>query len=217
LFEDINLYIDLGSKIGIVGPNGVGKSTFVNLVIGDLEPSEGEIIRNRKLHIAKFAQHFVDQLTLTDTPITYINKQHPKLDVQDIRGRLGMYGLPGNMHDQPISLLSGGQKSRTILASLSIQKPHMYFFDEPTNHLDIESVDALSQALKEYNGGIIIISHDQRLLSTICNEIWVLRGNKTVEVYDGDFNDYRQEIIDKMDYALFDEEEYIMKEQKKSN
>jgi len=93
----------------------------------------------------------------------------------------------------------------------------MYFFDEPTNHLDIESVDALSQALKEYNGGIIIISHDQRLLSTICNEIWVLRGNKTVEVYDGDFNDYRQEIIDKMDYALFDEEEYIMKEQKKSN
>jgi len=217
LFEDVNLYIDLGSKIGIVGPNGVGKSTFVNLVIGDIEPTEGEVIRNRKLEIAKFSQHFVDQLTLTDTPVGYIQKQNPKLDVEYVRGRLGMYGLPGNMHDQPISLLSGGQKSRTILASLSIPKPHIYFFDEPTNHLDIESVDALSQALQSYNGGIIIISHDQRLLSNVCNEIWALRGNKTVEVYDGDFNDYRQEIIDRMDYSLLDEEEYIMNQQKKNN
>jgi len=211
LFEELDLSIDLNSKIGVVGPNGVGKSTLVNLIIGELEPTQGEVKRNKNLKIAKFSQHFVDQLVLTDTPVSYIKNLYPSLDIQDIRGKLGMYGLPGNMHEQPISLLSGGQKSRTILASLSINRPHMYFFDEPTNHLDMESVEALITALKNFDGGLVMISHDQRLISTVCNELWVLRGNKQVEIYDGTFEDYRQEIIDRMDSTLLEEEEYIGK------
>jgi len=212
LFEDVELNIDLNSKIGLVGPNGVGKSTLVNLIIGELQVTEGEILRNRKLSIVKFSQHFVDQLTLTDNPIEYIQKLYPHIDQpQEVRNRLGMFGLPGAMHTQPISLLSGGQKSRVIFASLSFKNPHIYFLDEPTNHLDIESVDALATALSNFDGGVIIISHDQRLISTVCNEIWVCRGDKNVEIYEGTFEDYRKEIIDRMDYALLDEEQALNK------
>jgi len=214
LFENVELNVDLNCKIGLVGPNGVGKTTLVNLIIGELEPKSGEILRNRKLNIAKFSQHFVDQLNMTDNPVDYICKEF-KVDPGEARKRLGSYGLPGANHTQPITLLSGGQKSRVIFSSLSFKRPHIYFLDEPTNHLDIESVDALAKALQDYEGGLIIISHDQRLISTVCNQIWVCRGNKKVEIYDGTFEDYRQEIIDRMDYSLFDEEQFVGNQQKK--
>jgi len=111
LFKDLELNLDLKSRIAIVGPNGAGKSTLMNLILGELEPTKGEILRNRNLRVAKFSQHFIDQLTMTDTPIEYIGKKKfPEMKPQDVRNKLGLYNLKGALHHKPISLLSGGQK-----------------------------------------------------------------------------------------------------------
>lgn len=203
LFENLELNIDLQSRIAIVGPNGTGKSTLMNLILGELEPTGGEINRNRHLRVAKFSQHFVDQLNMTDTPVEYIAKKFPEMKQQEVRNKLGMFNLKGDLHNKPISLLSGGQKSRVAMAEIGLRMPHIFFLDEPTNHLDIQSVDALSQALQEFQGGIILITHDQRLVNSVAKELWVCRGNKKVEIYEGTFDDYKQEIIDAMPDELF--------------
>jgi ATP-binding cassette subfamily F protein 1 len=211
LFKNLELNIDLKSRIAIVGPNGVGKSTLINLIMGELEPTSGEIIRNRKLRMCKFAQHFVDQLVMTDTPIEYLKKKIPpsqkdEIKEQDLRNYLGKFGIKDKEPLQPIQLLSGGQKSRIVLASIAMQLPHILFLDEPTNHLDIQSVDALAKALQEFKGAVVLISHDQRLITTVCNELWVV-GNQKVTIYNGTFDDYRQELIDQMPDDLFEDED----------
>jgi len=203
LFEKLELNIDQKSRIAIVGPNGAGKSTLMNLLLGDLEPTAGEILRNRHLRVAKFSQHFVDQLTMTDTPVEYIGKIFPEMKQQEVRNKLGLFNLKGDLHNKPISLLSGGQKSRVAMAEIGLKMPHIFFLDEPTNHLDIQSVDALSQALQEFPGGVILITHDQRLVNTVAQELWVCRGDKKVEIFDGSFDDYKQKIIDAMPDELF--------------
>jgi len=199
--------LDCDSKIAIVGPNGAGKSTFVNLVIGELEPTAGEIYRNPHLRIAKFSQHFVDQLTMTETPIEYISKKFKDLKPQEVRNKLGMFGLHGGTHTQPITLLSGGQKSRVCLCELSLTMPHILFLDEPTNHLDIQSVDALAEALIKWQGGVVFITHDQRLVSRVAKDLWVCKGDSSVLCYEGTFDDYKQEIIDEMPDEWFLSEE----------
>jgi len=201
-FFKVELNVGMESRVAIVGPNGIGKSTLMNLILGDLAPVAGEIIRNRKLRVSKFSQHFVDQLTMTDTPIEFVGKKFPELKPQEVRNTLGKFGLSGKTHLQPIQLLSGGQKSRVALCVLSLELPHILMLDEPTNHLDIQSVDALTEALAEFQGAVVLISHDQRLISKVCDEIWVC-GEQKVEVYDGTFEEYRQELIDKMDDELF--------------
>jgi len=203
------LNIDCDSKIAIVGPNGVGKSTLMNLMLGDLQPSEGEIYLNPHLRVCKFSQHFVDQLNMSDNAVEYLMKKFKELKPQEIRNKLGMFGLKGTSHTQPISLLSGGQKSRVCLCEMSLTMPHIMFFDEPTNHLDIQSVDALASALVEFNGGIIFITHDQRLVNVVAKELWVCKGDKKVHRYEGSFDDYKQEIIEKMpdEWFLSDDED----------
>jgi len=175
----------------------------MNLILGELEPTDGEIVRNRNLRVAKFSQHFVDQLTMTDTPVEYILKKFPEFKLQEARNKLGLFNLKGDLHNKPISLLSGGQKSRVAMAEIGLKMPHIFFLDEPTNHLDIQSVDALSQALQEFKGGIILITHDQRLVNTVANQLWVCRGNKKVEIYNGSFDKYKQDIINNMPDELF--------------
>lgn len=207
LFENLDLNIDLESRIAIVGPNGVGKSTLINLVLGKYEPVSGEILRNRKLKVIKFAQHFVDELEMSENAIAYIMKGFPDMKPHDVRQHLGKFGLTGKTHTNPISLLSGGQKARVMFSNIALKKPHIMFLDEPTNHLDIESVDALATALQEFPGGIVLISHDQRLITRVCNELWVMNGDKKVTIYDGEFEDYKQEIIDQMDDSLFESSE----------
>jgi len=203
LFQNLELNIDLSSRIAIVGPNGVGKSTLMNLILGELKPTEGYIERNRNLRVAKFSQHFVDQLTMTDTPVEYIAKKFPEYKLQEVRNKLGLFNLKGDLHNKPISLLSGGQKSRVAMAEIGLKMPHIFFLDEPTNHLDIQSVDALSHSLQEFKGGIILITHDQRLVNTVANQLWVCRGDKKVEIYEGTFENYKQDIINAMPDELF--------------
>jgi len=201
IFRDLELNVGPTSKIGIVGPNGSGKSTLMNLMLGALEPTRGEIIRSRKIRSAKFFQHSVDQLNMNDNPINYIHSLQPELKEQDIRNKLGFFGLKGKQnHEKAIALLSGGQKSRVMFLEMALKEPHIMFLDEPTNHLDIQAVDGLAAALMEFSGGVVLITHDQRLVSRVCDELWVCHGfkEKSVEVYEGTFEDYKQSVIDEM-------------------
>lgn len=206
IFEDLELNIAAHSKIAVVGPNGSGKSTLLNLLIGHLEPTQGEILRNRKLRVAKFSQHLIDQLNMNESAIAYIHRRYPHLREQEVRNSLGAFGLKGRAnHEKNINLLSGGQKSRVALLEIALAEPHILFMDEPTNHLDIQSVDALADALRQYTGGVVFVSHDQRLVSRVADELWVCKGklNGTVELYNGTFEDYKKELINEMPSEWF--------------
>ncbi|CAD5115951.1 DgyrCDS4881 [Dimorphilus gyrociliatus] len=200
LFENINFGIDLDSRIAIVGPNGVGKSTFLKLLVGDLEPLTGEQRKNHRLRIGKYDQHSADQLRLDLSPVLYL-KELFDLDYQDARKMLGKLGLASHAHTIPINDLSGGQKSRVALADLVCRKPDVLILDEPTNNLDIESIDALALAISSYKGGVIIVSHDERLIRETDCQLWVVEHQK-IEQIDGDFDDYRKELLEQLGEQL---------------
>jgi len=206
IFRELNFGIDLESRIALVGPNGAGKSTLLKLLEGKLVPTEGEIKRNRKLTIGRFSQHFVDQLSMDQDPISYLSSYFKDYTPQQLRGMLGKFGLTGKTHLQSISSLSGGQKSRVVFAEICMRHPHILFLDEPTNHLDIESIDALGEALNRFQGGLILVSHDSRLISEVCKQIWVV-GDNTVTEYEGDFEDYRNELIVEFEARQEEEEQ----------
>jgi ATP-binding cassette subfamily F protein 1 len=199
---NVDVGIDMGTRVAIVGPNGAGKSTLLNLLAGDLVPTEGEVRRSQKLRIGRYSQHFVDLLTMEETPVQYLLRLHPDqegLSKQEaVRAKLGKFGLPSHNHLTPIAKLSGGQKSRVVFTSISMSKPHILLLDEPTNHLDMQSIDALADALDEFTGGVVLVSHDSRLISRVCDdeersEIWVVE-NGTVSAYPGTFEEYKEEL-----------------------
>jgi ATP-binding cassette subfamily F protein 1 len=200
--SNVDVGIDMGTRVAIVGPNGAGKSTLLNLLAGDLEPTEGEIRRSQKLRIGRYSQHFVDLLTMEETPVQYLLRLHSEqegLSKQEaVRAKLGKFGLVSHNHLTPIAKLSGGQKSRVVFTSISMSKPHILLLDEPTNHLDMQSIDALADALDEFTGGVVLVSHDSRLISRVCDDeersqIWVV-DNGQVEPYDGSFEEYKYEL-----------------------
>jgi len=197
LFHNLNLGIDLESRVALVGANGVGKSTLLNLMAGDREPLKGTVLRNPKLRFAKFSQHFVDQLDLTLSPVEAFMKTYPGVQLQTVRSHLGSFGLSGDLALRTINTLSGGQKSRLVFAVITWRKPHLLLLDEPTNHLDIETIDALSQAILTFKGGVLLVSHDERLITLVCDQLWYLHNN-TVSVFDGDFEQYKQTLIKDM-------------------
>ncbi|KAL3833284.1 hypothetical protein ACJIZ3_008020 [Penstemon smallii] len=201
--SNVDVGIDMGTRVAIVGPNGAGKSTLLNLLAGDLVPSEGEVRRSQKLRIGRYSQHFVDLLTMDETPVQYLLRLHPDqegLSKQEaVRAKLGKFGLPSHNHLTPIAKLSGGQKSRVVFTSISMSKPHILLLDEPTNHLDMQSIDALADALDEFTGGVVLVSHDSRLISRVCedeeiSQIWVVE-NGTVETFPGSFEEYKDELV----------------------
>ncbi|XVE84751.1 hypothetical protein DITRI_Ditri17bG0037800 [Diplodiscus trichospermus] len=200
--SDVDLGIDMGTRVAIVGPNGAGKSTLLNLIAGDLVPTEGEVRRSQKLRIGRYSQHFVDLLTMEETPVQYLLRLHPDqegLSKQEaVRAKLGKFGLPSHNHLTPIAKLSGGQKARVVFTSISMSRPHILLLDEPTNHLDMQSIDALADALDEFSGGVVLVSHDSRLISCVCedeekSQIWVV-DNGTVNTFPGTFEDYKDEL-----------------------
>ena len=210
--KNLNVGIDMGSRIAIVGPNGAGKTTLLNLVAGDLEPTDGEQRKSHKLRIGRYNQHFVDALSFDITPVEYLLNKFPEsgLKAEDMRAKLGKFGLSGHHHLQPICKLSGGQKARVVFAAIALSNPHILLLDEPTNHLDMQSIDALADALEEFEGGIVIISHDSRLLSRVCDdaeraEVWIV-DNGEVEEYDGDFEDYKMELMKEIADELDEDE-----------
>ena len=194
LFENLTLGIGLNDRICIVGPNGVGKSTLLNLMMEDIKPSKGEIIKNRKSRIGKYSQHFVDSIPNNKTPVEVLQNIDTNLSIQDARKCLGRYGLESHTHMIKNEHLSGGQKARVQFAIINILKPHAIFLDEPTNHLDIESINALIDAINNYKGTIVIISHDSKLIEETDCQLYIC-DNKTCKKFNGDLDDYRDYIM----------------------
>ncbi|XP_049833694.1 ATP-binding cassette sub-family F member 1 [Schistocerca gregaria] len=196
LFINCDFGIDLTSRVAIVGPNGVGKSTFLKLLTGDLEPQRGEVKKNHRLRIGRFDQHSGEHLTAEESPAEYLIRLFD-LPYEKARKQLGTFGLSSHAHTIKMKDLSGGQKARVALAELCLNAPDVVILDEPTNNLDIESIDALADAINDYKGGVIIVSHDERLIRETDCTLWVIE-DQTINEVDGDFDDYRKELLDSL-------------------
>lgn len=196
IFKKVNFGVDMSSRIAIVGPNGVGKSTFLKLLSSEIEPRSGERRANHRARIAKFDQHSGEHLTSEENPTQYLQRVF-NLDYQEARKYLGSFGLAAHAHTIPNCQLSGGQKSRVALCELALHGPHILILDEPTNNLDLESIDALAEALSNFKGGVVIVTHDERLIRATNCVLYVVEDN-SIEEIDGDFDDYRQEILDQL-------------------
>jgi len=196
LFIEVDFGIDLNSRVAIVGPNGVGKSTFLKLLTGDLNPNRGDVRKNHRLHIGRFDQHSGEHLTAEETPAEYLMRLF-NLPYEKARKSLGTFGLSSHAHTIKMKDLSGGQKARVALAELTLGAPDVLILDEPTNNLDIESIDALAEAINEYKGGVIIVSHDERLIRDTECTLWVIE-DQTINEVDGDFDDYRKELLESL-------------------
>lgn len=196
LFKSLEFGIDLSSRVAIVGPNGVGKSTFLKLLMQVIEPNKGEVRKNHRLRIGKFDQHSSDQLSMDESSVEYLQRAYD-IPYQESRKRLGMFGLPSHAHTIKIRDLSGGQKSRVALVDMAAAKPDVIILDEPTNNLDIESIDALAEAINEYKGAVIIVSHDERLIREAKCALYVVE-EQTINEIEGGFDDYRRELLESM-------------------
>ena len=193
LLRNVDLDVQLDSRIGIVGPNGAGKTTALKLLIGALQPSSGLISQNPRLRMGFFAQHHVDALDLNASAVGFMAAKFPGKSDEEYRRHLGAFGITGMTGLQKMELLSGGQKSRVTFACLSLANPHILVLDEPSNHLDIEAMDALSEALQKFQGGVLMVSHDVTMLQNVCTSLWVC-DNGTIEHFDGTVKDYKRRI-----------------------
>ncbi|KAM8778408.1 ATP-binding cassette sub-family F member 1 isoform 4-T4 [Rhynchonycteris naso] len=194
LFKNLDFGIDMDSRICIVGPNGVGKSTLLLLLTGKLTPTRGEMRKNHRLKIGFFNQQYAEQLRMEETPTEYLQRGF-NLPYQDARKCLGRFGLESHAHTIQICKLSGGQKARVVFAELACREPDVLILDEPTNNLDIESIDALGEAINEYKGAVIVVSHDARLITETSCQLWVVEEQGVSQI-DGDFEDYKREVLE---------------------
>ncbi|KAJ9467727.1 ABC transporter F family member 1 [Diplonema papillatum] len=192
LYSDVNFGVNIDSKICLVGPNGAGKTTLIKLMMGELEPCSGMVKRNQHALVAHFSQHSVDQLDMTVDPLTFMQQKFPsEKDLQVHRSWLGRFGISGLVQTQVQGTLSDGQKSRVVLALMARRNPHMLILDEPTNHLDMESIDELARALNKYEGCVVLISHDMRLIAQVCSQI-LIADNNTITKFPGDIAAYKK-------------------------
>jgi len=183
------------ARIGIVGPNGAGKSTLLRLLVNSVEPVDGSVVRRGKCRIGYFTQHHLDQLSLDLCALADMRKLLGSEPTdEELRGRLGRFGISGDLATQCMRNLSGGQKSRVAMAKICVTEPHLLVLDEPTNNLDVETIDALCEALTRFNGSVTVVSHDQRLMQRVCNELWVCDGQGGVEPMVGSFLDYKRSV-----------------------
>uniref|UniRef100_A0AC35TVJ1 ABC transporter domain-containing protein n=1 Tax=Rhabditophanes sp. KR3021 TaxID=114890 RepID=A0AC35TVJ1_9BILA len=196
LFENVNFGIDMNSRVAIVGPNGVGKSTFLKLLNKRIVATSGDQIKHRQLRVGWFDQHSNESLNGEQTATDYLCTKF-NLDYEEARKRLGITGLPGQSHTVLIKDLSGGQKSRVALAELALQNPDILILDEPSNNLDLQSIHALAEAIEEFKGGVIMVTHDERLITQTECTLWVIEEKNIAEI-DGDFDDYKNEILEQL-------------------
>ncbi len=190
LFKNINMVLRAGARIALLGPNGAGKSTLIKLLVGELQPTEGRLDVTPDIRIGYFAQHQLENLDSAATPLQHLERIAPKETTLALRTFLGRFGLAGNAEDRPVASFSGGEKSRLALALLAWQKPHLLLLDEPTNHLDLDMRDALTLALEEYKGAVVIVSHDRSLIRAVADELWLVADGEA-RLFDGDLEDYK--------------------------
>jgi len=190
LFQNVDLILRAGARIALLGPNGAGKSTLIKLLVGELARTSGKLEITPDIRIGYFAQHQLENLDSAATPLQHMERIAPKETTLALRTFLGRFGLAGNSEDRPVASFSGGEKSRLALALLAWQKPHLLLLDEPTNHLDLDMRDALTLALEEYTGAVVLVSHDRSLIRAVADELWLV-ADGTAKLFDGDLEDYR--------------------------
>jgi ATPase subunit of ABC transporter with duplicated ATPase domains len=203
LYEDLDFGLDMDSRVAIVGPNGAGKSTFLKLVEGEILPTKGWINRNTRLRLARFSQHHLETMDAENDSVNHMKRLDDEMPLEEARAYLGRFGLSGELATKPIKFLSGGQKSRLAFAELAWRQPHILLLDEPTNHLDLETIESLAMALNNFEGGVVLVSHDERLISLVVDEIWcVTKGDMKcnppkpghVKVFNGSFEEYKAKL-----------------------
>lgn len=190
IFSQVDLSATMESRICIVGENGAGKTTLLKLIMDKHSPTGGDRTAHRNLKFGYFSQHHVDQLDMSVCSVELMAKEFPGFKVEEYRRMLGCFGVTGDMALQQICSLSGGQKSRVAFAILCGHQPNFLILDEPTNHLDIQTIEALGHGLLKYKGGVILVSHDERLIRMVCQELWVCSKGKVYSL-EGGFTEYR--------------------------
>jgi ATP-binding cassette, subfamily F, member 3 len=196
LISNIKMRLAPGDRIGLLGPNGAGKSTLIKLIAGVLEPLSGKRKEGKDIRIGYFAQHQLEQLRPDDSPLKHIQRLNKLASEQECRNFLGGFGFHGDKALEPVAPFSGGEKARLVLAILVYQKPAVLLLDEPTNHLDLEMRLALTVALQDFEGALVVVSHDRHLLRTVTDDLWLV-SNGQATVFDGDLDDYRQWLLNK--------------------
>ncbi|MGL4323231.1 MAG: ABC-F family ATP-binding cassette domain-containing protein [Beijerinckiaceae bacterium] len=194
VLKNVNLTLSPDDRIALLGPNGNGKSTFAKLLSGRLDPLDGDIRRSKKMDVAFFAQHQLDELNPAGSPYTHVTELMPDAFESVRRSRCAQMGFPGAKADTTVANLSGGEKARLQLGLAAFNGPHLLVLDEPTNHLDIDSRAALVEAINEYPGAVILVSHDRFLIEATCERLWLV-ANQTIKNFDGDLDDYRKLIL----------------------
>ena len=194
ILKGLDLRIDQDDRIALLGQNGNGKSTFAKLIAGRLTPLTGKVIGAQKVDVGYFAQHQLDDLNPQETPYEYMLKIMPDATEAQRRTRLGTFGFSAAKADTKCANLSGGEKARLLLALTAFFGPHLLILDEPTNHLDVDSREALIRALMEFDGAVILISHDRHLVEATADRLWIVKDG-TVKNYDGDMESYRNELL----------------------
>jgi ATP-binding cassette subfamily F protein 3 len=190
----LDLTLSNDDRVGLLGANGNGKSTFAKLVGGRLAPMSGKMVRANKLDVGFFAQHQVDELDADGTPYSHVAERMRGAAEAKIRGRTALIGFSGPRADTPIGRLSGGEKARLLMGLATFEGPQLLILDEPTNHLDIDSRAELIEAINEYEGACILVSHDRRLLESCVDRLWLV-ANGTVKPFDGDVADYKSFVL----------------------
>jgi ATP-binding cassette subfamily F protein 2 len=191
LYSDVDFGVDLQTRVALVGPNGAGKTTLIKLMTGDLLPTKGAVKRNTHLRISRFTQHFEEKLDLSMTPLDFFKQKiMPEQPIEKIRPLLGRYGCTGAQQSQVMDQLSAGQKARIVFAIIAHERPHLLMLDEPTNPLDMESIDALAKCINKFKGGVLMVSHDMRLISQCAEQIFVC-DHKQVSRYEGDIMKFK--------------------------
>ena len=191
ILKDASLVLRAGDRIGLVGVNGSGKSTLIKLLVGDIKPQAGVVEVSKGVAVGYFAQHQLEALTLENSPLQHMMSMDSEITDQEARNFLGQFGFSNDQSLTPVATFSGGEKARLALAMIVYQKPNLIILDEPTNHLDMDTRDALDMALQDFEGALILVTHDKHLLTSIADQFWWVHDGK-VSLYHGDLESYLQ-------------------------
>jgi ATP-binding cassette subfamily F protein 3 len=196
ILKGLNLRLDIDDRIGLLGVNGAGKSTFAKLVAGALDVESGTLLRSSRLKVGWFHQHQIEAMDPADTPLEIIRRAMPQTSEAQRRSKLAQFGLGYEKVDTTVANLSGGERARLLLNMVAMEAPHLLILDEPTNHLDIDSRRALLDALNDYEGAVILITHDRSLMELVADRLW-LAADGGIEPFDGDMEDYAKFVLDR--------------------
>ena len=196
VLRHLDLRLDLDDRIGLLGVNGSGKSTFARMIAGGLAISHGHIHRDRRMKVGWFHQHQIEALDPDDTPLAIIRRALPESTEGQRRAHLARFGMTVDKVETTVANLSGGERARLLLNLVAMERPHLLILDEPTNHLDIDSRRALTEALNDYEGAVILITHDRSLMELVADRLWLV-DRHTVKPFDGDMDDYAKRVLER--------------------